>query len=135
MDILKFFERDQFAGHAGISLLDVSKGFARARMEVGPQHLNAVGIVQGGAVFTLADLAFAAACNSHGTVAVAVSASVSFAKATSGGVLQAEARELAVSPRLSTCEVRVTDETGDLVALFTGTAYRKKERLADVKAR
>lgn len=53
---------------------------------------------------------------------------------TTSGVLQAEAREVAVSPRLSTCEVRVTDETRDLVALFTGTAYRKKERLADVEA-
>ncbi len=133
MDLLKFFQRDRFAAHAGISLLEVSKGVARARMEVGPQHLNGVGIVQGGAIFTLADLAFAAACNSHGTVAVAVSATVSFAKATTAGVLQAEAREVAVSPRLSTCEVRVTDDAGDVVALFTGTAYRKKERLADVQ--
>jgi acyl-CoA thioesterase len=130
MDLIKFFGRDQFAKHAGISLLEVSKGFARASMEVGPHHLNGVGIVQGGAIFTLADLAFAAACNSHGTVAVAVSASISFSKATTSGVLQAEAREVAVSPRLSTCEVRVTDETRDLVApsLERRTARRRGSR-------
>lgn len=136
MDIQEFFGRDRFAAHSGITLVEVSPGFARARMEVGPQHLNAVGIVQGGAVFTLADLAFAACCNSRGTeVAVAVNANISFAKATTGGVLHAEGRELALSKRLSTCEIRVTDDAGDLVALFTGTAYRKSQRLADLEPR
>jgi acyl-CoA thioesterase len=118
---------DHFASHTGITLVDLRPGFARAQLAVQDQHLNGVGIVQGGALFTLADFAFAGAANSHGRVAVAVDASISFVKATTSGVLTAEAVEEAVSERISTCLVRVTDETGDLVALFKGTAYRKRE--------
>ncbi|BDG01166.1 PaaI family thioesterase [Anaeromyxobacter oryzae] len=118
---------DRFAAGVGIELVEVREGFARARLELGPQHLNAAGVVQGGVVFTLADLAFAAASNSHGTVALAVSATISFVKATRGGGLVAEAREEALSRRLSTCTVRVTDEAGALVALFSGSAYRKDD--------
>jgi acyl-CoA thioesterase len=118
--------RDRFAALAGVTLLEVGDGTARARMEVGPSHLNGVDTAQGGAIFTLADLAFAAASNSHGRVAVAIDVSISFVKGVSRGALLAEAREEAVTERLSTCVVRVTDEAGDLVALFKGTAYRKK---------
>jgi acyl-CoA thioesterase len=83
--IREFFKRDKFAELAGIELLDVSPGRAKAKMTIGPQHLNGVDIVHGGAVFTLADLVFAAASNSHGTVAVAINASISFIKASSAG--------------------------------------------------
>lgn len=121
-------ERDRFAAEAGITLLTVSEGRARARLELGPSHLNGVGIVQGGAIFTLADFAFAAASNSRGRVAVALDVSISFVKAVSSGVLTADAVEEAVSERVSTCVVRVTEEGGELVALFKGTAYRKSPR-------
>ena len=117
--------QDRFAALAGIALDVVEPGLARARMAVTPQHLNGVGIAQGGAIFTLADFAFAAACNAGDRVAVAIDVSISFVKAVTGGVLVAEAREEAVSARVSTCLVRVTDESGALVALFKGTAYRK----------
>ena len=119
-------EGDRFAAENGITLVDIQPGAAVATMEVGVRHLNGVGIVQGGAIFTLADLAFAAAANSHGDVAVAIDVSISFIKAASGGTLRAAAREEALNPRLSTCLVRVTDGAGDLVALFKGTAYRKR---------
>lgn len=130
-----FFRRDRFAARSGIRLLEVSEGFARARMELRPHHLNGVDIVQGGAIFTLADLAFAAAANSHGTVAVAINVNISFLKAATGGALVAEAREVSVGPKLSQCTVRVTDDAGDLVALFNGMAYRKKEPLASFDAK
>jgi acyl-CoA thioesterase len=118
---------DRFAAGVGIELLEVADGFARARLEIGPQHLNAAGVVQGGAVFTLADLAFAAASNSHGTVALSVSSTITFLKATRTGALVAEAREEALSRRFSTCTVRVTDDAGALVAIFGGSAYRKDD--------
>jgi acyl-CoA thioesterase len=120
-------EGDRFAAGVGVELLEVREGFARARLDVGPQHLNAAGVVQGGAVFTLADLAFAAAANSHGTVALAVSTTITFVKATRAGALIAEAREEALSRRFSTCTVRVTDAAGELVAIFNGSAYRKDD--------
>jgi acyl-CoA thioesterase len=130
MDELKaIFGGDRFAARNGIVLLEVSEGAARARLPVGPDHLNAAGVVQGGAIFTLADFAFAAASNSRGSVALAIEAHVTFLRPVRTGSLLAEAREEGGSRRLSTCTVRVTDEAGGLVALFTGTAFRKDDPL------
>lgn len=131
--IREFFKRDKFAELAGIELLDVSPGKAKARMKIGPQHLNGVNIVHGGAVFTLADLVFAAASNSHGTVAVAINASISFIKASAAGTtLFAEGREVACNPKLATYNIDVTNEAGEIVAVFQGMVYRKKDTLADM---
>jgi acyl-CoA thioesterase len=128
-DLRRFFEGDRFAARNGIELLEVAEGRALARLTVSAEHLNAAGVVQGGAVFTLADFAFAAASNSRGNVALAIEAHVTFLRAVRSGVLLAEAKEEGGSRRLSTCTVRVTDEKGELVALFTGTAYRKDDPL------
>lgn len=119
--------QDRFAAHAGITLEHVEPGYARARLRVGPEHLNGVGIVQGGAIFTLADFAFAAAANSSGGVAVAIDVSISFLKAVTRGELVAEAREEAAAGRIGTSLVRVTEEGGALVAIFKGTAYRRRD--------
>jgi acyl-CoA thioesterase len=119
--------QDRFAQETGIKLLEVREGYARASMEVLPLHYNGVGTAQGGAIFTLADLAFAAAVNSHGTVAVAINASITFIKAVTKGTIFAEGREIAQNPKLASCTVQVTDEQGTLVAVFQGLAYRKKE--------
>jgi acyl-CoA thioesterase len=126
-DVRAMLAQDRFAAHSGITLEYVDAGNARARLRVGPQHLNGVGIVQGGAIFTLADFAFAAACNSTGSVAVAIDVSISFLKAVTQGELVAEAREEAASKRISSTLVRVTDGEGALVAIFKGTAYRKRD--------
>jgi acyl-CoA thioesterase len=126
-DVQSMLAQDRFAAHAGITLEHVEPGYARARLQVGPEHLNGVGIVQGGAIFTLADFAFAAAANSSGSVAVAIDVSISFLKAVTGGALLAEAREEAAAGRIGTSLVRVTDERGALVALFKGTAYRRRD--------
>lgn len=126
-DVRAMLAQDRFAAHAGITLEHVEPGYARARLVVRPEHINGVGIVQGGAIFTLADFAFAAACNSSGSVAVAIDVSISFLKAVTGGTLLAEAREEAAGGRIGTSLVRVTDETGALVALFKGSSYRRRE--------
>jgi acyl-CoA thioesterase len=127
--VIRCLRKDRFARQCGIELVSVEPGCARARMRVAPEHLNGVGIIQGGAIFTLADFAFAAASNSHGTVAVAINVSISFLKATSSGVLVAEAKETSRNPRLGTYTVDVRDESGDLVATFQGMVYRKKDPL------
>jgi len=121
------FENDRFAASSGMRLVELRPGFARTSLEIEDRHLNSVGIVQGGAIFTLADLAFAMACNSGGKVAVAVSTNLSFLKATRSGTLHAEATEVSRSRKLSVCTVRVTNDAGELVALFQGTAYIKDE--------
>ncbi len=131
--IKQFFRGDRFARHSGITLVSVSAGHASARMRIRPCHLNAVGIVQGGAIFTLADFAFAAASNAHGRIAVAINVSITYVKAASSGVLFAEASELAVNPKLGSYTVNVTDGSGALIAVFQGLVYRKSAKLPKQK--
>lgn len=129
-DIREFFKRDKFATDVvGVELLELEEGRAKGRLVCGPEHLNAVNVVHGSAIFTLADLVFAAAANSHGVVALAISVAISFLKAVSGGALFAEAKEVSRNHKLATYQVVVTDEQGEMVAVFQGTAYRKKDRL------
>ena len=130
-ELRALFAYDRFAAANGIELVEVGEGYAMARMTAEGRHLNGVDVVQGGCLFTLADFAFAAACNSHGTVAVAINASISFVEAGRPGVLTAEAREVAMSPRLSSCTVHVRDAGGTLIAIFQGMAYRKSQRIAE----
>ncbi len=65
----EFFKNDLFAENAGVVLLEARKGYSKAKLKIKPEHLNAGARTQGGAIFTLADLALAAAANSHGTLA------------------------------------------------------------------
>jgi len=125
----RFFENDQFAKRADVKLTCVTPGSATAEMRLHPYHWNGMNNVQGGAIFTLADFAFAAAANSHGTVAVAVNVSITFMKAAKSGLLRAEAKELSKNHRLGSYVVEVKDDAGDLVAVFQGLAYRKAEKI------
>ena len=130
-DITDFFARDRFAAMCGAHVLEAKGGCAVAEMRVGPQHMNGLRSVHGGAIFSLADLAFAAACNSHGMAAVGVDTNIKFIHAVTGGVLTARARELSVNRRLGSYEVLVEDESGRIVATFHGLAYRKEIALAE----
>ena len=131
----EFFEGDAFAAKCGIELLEFSPGKARCKMTVGPEHLNGFGVCHGGAVFTLADFAFAAASNSHGNLAMAINANISFVKAVNAGVLYAEAWEETRNPRLGTYAIRVTDEAGDTAAVFQGLVYRKNTPVTEFLGR
>jgi acyl-CoA thioesterase len=131
----RFFRRDRFAAGAGVRLVEVGPGRAVARMTLRPGHLNGVDVVQGGAVFTLADFAFAVACNAAGPVALAIDVSISFLAASTTGTLTATAVEVARSSRLSRVEVEVRDGRGVQVARFHGTAYVTRDRLTAVAVR
>jgi acyl-CoA thioesterase len=126
----EFLQGDEFVRHCGIELVSVAPGHAVTRLRVQPHHLNAIGIAQGGAIFTLADYAFAAASNSHGTIAVGVNVSITYLKSVKTGVLTAEAREVALNPKLASYTVNVTDEVGSLIAIFQGMVYRKSQPIA-----
>jgi acyl-CoA thioesterase len=127
--VVRYFKGDRFAERANIELLAVSPGQARVKMTLHPHHLNGYGTVQGGAIFTLADFAFAAASNSHGNVAVAINVSISFMKAARTGTLWAEAREISKNFKLGSYTVEVKDDQDELVALFQGMVYRKSEKI------
>lgn len=129
--IRRFFNHDRFAARAQIELVSLAPGYAKCRMPLQDFHLNGYNTVHGGAIFTLADFTFAAASNSHGNIAVAINASISFMKAGVQGTLWAEARELSRNPKLASYTVEVRDDAGDLVAVFQGMVYRKSEVIPD----
>ncbi len=124
-----FIENDQFASHSGIELLEIATGYAKVKMIIKDYHLNGAKVVHGGAIFTLADFAFAVAANSHARLALGVNATIAYTKAASSGVLYAEAREISLSNSLGNYSVNITDDQGNLVAVFQGTAFRKKNLL------
>lgn len=125
MEIKEFFKQDRYAVFSGVELLTVKPGYAKAKMEITDMHLNAGNVVQGGAIFTLADLAFAAAVNAYGNLAMSIETSIRYFKGVGSGVLFAEAFVVNVHHKLATFEVKVTNEKEDLIAVFTATAYRK----------
>jgi acyl-CoA thioesterase len=119
------FQKDAFARHVGIELLEVGVGYAKASLRIEDRHLNGLKIPHGAAVFSLADLAFAAASNSHGQPAVAINASISYIKAAIGPVIYAEAKEVSANPKIASYEIHITEESGDVVAVFHGLVYKK----------
>lgn len=128
----RFFKRDVFCNFVGIDLVEVFDGRAKAVLLIRDEHLNGIGIVHGGVIYTLADLAFAAAANSRGRVSVAANASVTFLRSPKGRHLTAEAWEISSSRTLASYTVHVTDETGELLAVVQGLAHRRPESVAEV---
>ncbi|MBS1197089.1 MAG: phenylacetic acid degradation-related protein [Proteobacteria bacterium] len=120
-----FNKADAFASHNGMTLTEVCEGYAKAEMLLQPYHMNGAGTVHGGALFTLADFAFAAASNSRGQLALSINSSISIFKGAKEGKLIAEAREVSHSPKLASFEVSVRNEAGHLLATFQGMVYRK----------
>lgn len=125
----KQFDKDKFAKVNGIKLIDAAPGFASASMEICENHHNSVSIVHGGALFTLADFAFAVASNTHGRVSLAINAEISFFKALSVGILTAVAKEISINNKLATYLVEIKNENEELIAHFKGTVYRKQETI------
>jgi len=127
--VIRYFKQDRFAEFIGIELLDVAEGWSRARLKIKKHHLNAVDYVHGGVLFSLADLAFAAAVNSRGLLAVAINNSISYVKSVEGDVIFAEAREISSNQRIASYTVDITDATGQVVSIFQGMAYRKRAKI------
>jgi acyl-CoA thioesterase len=125
-----FAENDHFAQHCGIELIEVEKSYALAKMEIKPIHMNGAGVVHGGAIFSLADFAFAAAANRHGNMTLAVSATANYINPAYSGTLYAKAEELNRSRKLGHYQVTIKDDKEQLIAQFQGTAYCKDIKLA-----
>ncbi|OPX87581.1 MAG: Acyl-coenzyme A thioesterase PaaI [Pelotomaculum sp. PtaB.Bin104] len=118
-------EQDALAQLLGIKINDIQAGYACATMEVRQELLNGVGLTHGGAIFSLVDVVFAAASNSHGPVALALNVNINFLKATkAGALLTATAREENLTRKTGIYRLEVRDESGDVVALAEGLAYR-----------
>jgi acyl-CoA thioesterase len=131
--IRRYMSQDRLAALLGMELLEIMPGRASVRLVLDERHLNGAGIVHGGVIFSLADVAFAAASNAHGTLALAIGVHIAFVKAAHAGeVLTAAAREMALNPKLGTYVVEVKNQAGDLVASFHGTVYRKRTPVTEL---
>lgn len=116
---------DAFAKFVGIEVLQATPQRSVCRLKLGPQHLNGVGVVQGGVLFTLADLALAVAANADDADRVTLSSHIDFLKGIGEGVILAEATPIKIGKTTALYRVAVTDEqSGALLANFQGTAFR-----------
>lgn len=118
--------KEPFSRKLNLRLVDLEKGFSRVRMDFTPDMENIFGMAHGGAIFSLIDLAFETACNSHGTTAVALNVMVTYtASPAPGSTLTAEARELTCTRRTANYDIKVYDDERRLIASCQALAYRK----------
>jgi len=127
MDIKELLNRtDRFAAAAGCRITEVDAHHAVAEMTVTEMHLNGGNVCQGGALFTLADLAIAALMNYGGQLTFGISSSLMFvSSARLGDTLRAEAVSVTDHHKIPAVEVRVTNQEGRLICHVTGMGYRK----------
>ena len=118
---------DRFAYTIGAQLVEIREGYARAELTVEERHLNGANVCQGGVMFTLADLAFAAMANSHGILTVGVSNNITFIKSAKlGDCIKAECAEQINHHKLPYCDMKITNQEGEELAFMTGLAYRTR---------
>jgi acyl-CoA thioesterase len=121
------YARDRAAQALGITVEAIGPGFARCRMLVRDDMVQGHATCHGGLTFTLADTAFAYACNAYNRATVALAAEIAFlAPARAGDVLSACARERSRAGRTGIYDVEVSKADGTLVALFRGTSYETR---------
>jgi acyl-CoA thioesterase len=117
--------QDAMSRALGITIVEIRPGYARLKMTVRPDMENSHSICHGGAIFTLADSAFAFACNSYNRSTVAAGGSIEFVTpARIEDELTAEATERALPGRLGLYDVAVTNQSGQPIAFFRGRSYR-----------
>lgn len=118
------FVNDLFVSQGLEAVIDeASYGYAKCSMEIQPRHCNALGIPMGGAVFTLADFAFAVAANQEGRDVVTQASQITFLKPAKGKYLTAIANQVKDGKRICFYEVKVTDDLGNDVAFVTINGY------------
>ena len=123
-DIVRLMSDDSFAARNGIELVSVEEGRALARMELTEDHNNFLGTVHGGAVFALADVAFAAAANSHGNRSMAFHISIEYLGPPGDTpYLEAEVRETGRAGRAGHYSMEVRNSSGEAIAALNGWAY------------
>ena len=119
-----YFDDDRFATENGITLDELDAEHAVTSMVLAPRHRNAFGGIMGGAIFTLADFAFAALTNDRGRTTVAQQVSINYLSAPKGGRLLATARFRKDGRSSCVVNVDVTDDTGRDIAQFVGTGFK-----------
>jgi len=123
-------DHDAFSQWMGIEVIEIREGYSKIKMTIRQEMVNGFGIVHGGLPFSLADSAFAFACNNRNNLSVALDVTITFMKAVNiGDVLTAEAKEVHNGRSTGVYLITVTNQKNEQVALFKGTCFRTGKTL------
>lgn len=127
----KMMEFDYFSQWMGVEIIKIKDGYSKIKIAVRKEMLNGFGIAHGGITFSLADSAFAFACNSDGKITLAMDVNISFPKAAKeGDILTAEAKQINKTNRTGLYLIEVKNQQDELIALFKGSCYRTAKEFA-----
>lgn len=128
----KMMRQDAFRKWLGITVITVKEGYSKIQMRLREDMINGFGVIHGGIAFSLADSAFAFACNNRNNLSLALDTSITFVKSTRpGDVLTAEAIEMHNGKSTGLYQITVTNQAGVQVAHFKGTCFRTGKPLVD----
>ena len=123
-------EHDLFSQWLGIELIEISEGYSKITMTIRKEMINGLGIIHGGVTFSMADSAFAFACNNRNVLSVALDTSINFLKPVHvNDILIAEAKELHNGKSTGLYHITITNQHDHVVAVFKGTCYRTHKNL------
>jgi acyl-CoA thioesterase len=123
-------ETDLFSKWLGIEIIEIKEGYSKIKMTIRKEMTNGFGIVHGGITFSLADSAFAFACNSRNNLSVALDTSINFTKpALVDDILIAEAKEIHNGNSTGLYQISITNQNDHLIAVFKGTCFRMNRNL------
>jgi len=123
-------ENDYFSQWMQVKVLEIKEGYSKIQMTIRKEMVNGFGIVHGGLPFSLADSAFAFACNNRNNLSVALDVTITFTKAVNvGDVLTAEAKEFHNGRSTGVYVITVTNQRDEQIALFKGTCFRTGKTL------
>ena len=126
----QMMQNDSFSQWMGLEVLEVREGYSKVRMTIRKEMANGFGIVHGGLAFSLADSAFAFACNNRNNISVALDVTITFTKPVNvGDVLTAEANENHNGRSIGVYLISITNQNNKQVAIFKGTCFRTGKKL------
>lgn len=125
-------KNDLFSAWLGIEVIEIKEGYSKIKMIIRREMINGFGIVHGGITFSLADSAFAFACNNRNNLSVALDTSINFIKPVHvGDVIVAEAKEVHNGKSTGLYQVTVSNQNEHTVAVFKGTCFRTGKKLIE----
>jgi len=128
--VSKMMDNDSFSQWMGLQVMEVKEGYSKVKMTIRKEMLNGFGIVHGGLAFSLADSAFAFACNNRNNISVALDVTITFTKAVNvGDELTAEAKEIHNGKSTGVYLITITNQKNEQVAFFKGTCFRTGKSL------
>jgi acyl-CoA thioesterase len=128
--VTHMMENDFFSQWMGVEVLEVKEGYSKIKMTIRKEMVNGFGIVHGGLPFSLADSAFAFACNNRNNLSVALDVTITFTKPVNvGDTLTAEAKEIHNGRSTGVYLISVFNQKNEQVALFKGTCFRTGKTL------